>query len=133
LNLKYVLFDGFILILVLIRINIIFIYSTFLLFFNYIINDILVQSTIRIILFCLFQIYAPDGRRPRRAEKAQTITICIAPNGPYLRGLGEHGRAQIWPKWSERRRAERGPSPHRIPRGEARAGCYMQLRASLIV
>ena len=24
-------------------------------------------------------------------------------------------------------RAERGPSPHRIPRGEARAGCYAKL------
>jgi hypothetical protein len=27
------------------------------------------------------------------------------PNGPYLRGLGEHRRAQIWPKWSERNEA----------------------------
>ena len=51
----------------------------------------------------------------------------ISRNGPRLRGFGEHGRAKIWPKCSERMRAERGPSPHRIPRGEAWAGCYAKL------
>ena len=78
-------------------------------------------------MFLEIHISAPDGRRPGRAAKDQNNAFSIAANGPYLRGLGEHRRAQIWPKWSERMRAERGPSPHRILRGEARVGCYAKL------
>src|SRR5208282_5313492 len=78
--------------------------------------------SISLFMFLEIHIFAPDGRRPRRAAKGQDIAIRIARNGPCMRGFGEHKRAKIWPQRSERMRAEQGPSPLRI---KGRSACRL--------
>ena len=48
-------------------------------------------------LVSLFYIFAPDGRRPGRAAKDQTLAIRIARNGPCMRSwLSPTGAKPIW-------------------------------------
>jgi len=91
--------------------------------------------SISLFMFLEIHIFAPDGRRPRRAAKGQDIAIRIARNGrppttlpepikrardQDLRGFAGEGNVA---ERSERMRAKRSPTSPRIKSEERGWAC----------